>query len=179
MLRRKGLPPKESRRSFSGHAENIRLTVAFAESYELIADSCQILFIGGWAEYRMTDAANASCICRVFCPQIAVNGELQRRLTRAHMPAGRSDTSFAALSSLTYAGMPASSALRKARRSARRVFEFSQRINGSWQGRQGRWADAHHRLSKKSVIVKIDSQFNEFLLSGFYLQKWGIPNYIV
>ena len=35
------------------------------------------------------------------------------------------------------------------------------------------------RLSKKSVIVKIDSQFNGFLLSGFYLQKWGIPNYIV
>ena len=35
------------------------------------------------------------------------------------------------------------------------------------------------RLSKKSVIVKIDSQFNGFLLSGFHLQKWGIPNYIV
>ena len=35
------------------------------------------------------------------------------------------------------------------------------------------------RLSKKSVIVKIDSQFNGFLLSEFYLQKWGIPNYIV
>ena len=35
------------------------------------------------------------------------------------------------------------------------------------------------RLSKKSVIVKIDSQFNGLLLSGFHLQKWGIPNYIV
>ena len=35
------------------------------------------------------------------------------------------------------------------------------------------------RLSKKSVIVKIDSQFNGFLLSGFHLQKCGIPNYIV
>ena len=34
------------------------------------------------------------------------------------------------------------------------------------------------RLSKKSVIVKIDSQFNGFLLSGFPLQKWGIPNFI-
>ena len=29
------------------------------------------------------------------------------------------------------------------------------------------------RLSKKSVIVKIDSQFNGFLLTGFHLQKWG------
>ena len=35
------------------------------------------------------------------------------------------------------------------------------------------------RLSKKSVIVKIDSQFHGFLLSEFNLQKWGIPNYIV
>ncbi len=34
------------------------------------------------------------------------------------------------------------------------------------------------RLSKKSVIVKIDSQFNEFLLSGLHLQKSGIPNFI-
>ena len=28
------------------------------------------------------------------------------------------------------------------------------------------------RLSKKSVIVKIDSQFNGSLLTGFHLQKW-------
>ena len=35
------------------------------------------------------------------------------------------------------------------------------------------------RLSKKSVIVKIDSQFNGFLLSGFYLQKSRIPNFMV
>ena len=40
---------------------------------------------------------------------------------------------------------PASSALRKTRRSARRVFEFSRSMDGRWQGRRGRWADAHQR----------------------------------
>ena len=33
--------------------------------------------------------------------------------------------------------LPASSALRKTRRSARRVFEFSRSMDGSWQGRRG------------------------------------------
>ena len=46
------------------------------------------------------------------------------------MPAGRTGPPFAALSSLTGDSLPASSALRKTRRSARRVFEFSQSMDG-------------------------------------------------
>ncbi len=48
------------------------------------------------------------------------------------MPAGRSDTSFAALSSLTCASKPASSALRKTRQNARRVCEFSRSMDGGF-----------------------------------------------
>ena len=46
---------------------------------------------------------------------------------------------------LTGDSLPASSALRKTRRSARRVFEFSRSMDSRWQGRRGRWADAHQR----------------------------------
>ena len=56
------------------------------------------------------------------------------------MPVGRSGTPLAALSSLTCAGKPTSSALPSTRQSARRVFEFSRSINGGWQGRRGRRA---------------------------------------
>ena len=49
------------------------------------------------------------------------------------MPVGRSGTPLAALSSLTCAGKPTSSALPSTRQSARRVFEFSRSINGGWR----------------------------------------------
>ena len=35
------------------------------------------------------------------------------------------------------------------------------------------------RLSKKSVIVKIDSQFNGFFSLDFIYKSGGIPNFIV
>ena len=48
------------------------------------------------------------------------------------MPAGRSDTSFAALSSLACVSKPASSVLRKTRQNARRVCEFSRSMDGGF-----------------------------------------------
>ncbi len=68
----------------------------------------------------------------------------KRQLTRAHALAGQAKPPSAALSSLTYASKPASSALPATSQPGRQVlWSFSRRINGSWPDRRGRWAGAH------------------------------------
>ena len=54
-------------------------------------------------------------------------------------------------------GLPASSALRKPRRSTRQVFEFSRKIAGIWRGGRGRWAGAHGRGTRHQRSFRVYS----------------------
>ena len=93
----------------------------------------EVIDINGWKRREYFEHYFTNIPCTYSMTVKLDITQIKRQLTRAHTLAGAAGTPPAALSSLTCASKPASSALQATPQPCRQVLRsFSRRINGGW-----------------------------------------------